>query len=583
MTVRGWTLLGIALAGALAGTLTLIVALGGESDVGPGRAFNAVVGPLIGWAFIGTGLFAWVRRPDNRVGLLMVLVGFTWCASALIVSDQPGVFAVGYLAIGLPYAALYHLLLAFPDGRLHSTLERGVVLAGYLSATLLKTLETLYADTSAGPQGFPDNPLLISADGGLIADVAGLRPELGVCLALGVVALLAMRWRAAAGPQRRALTSVLVSGGLVTALLAVFLAAGVTGISGVRDQLEIARVAVFATIPFAYLGGLLHSRVVSATAASRLVARLGHQRRRVDVRDELALALGDPSLSLLYWLPQRKLYVDSGGQPSQLPAAESGRVATVVEREGQPIAAIVHDRALADQGDLVRAAGGAVSLVLENERLDAELRAAVEEVQVSRARIIASEDAARRRLERDLHDGAQQRLVSAALNLRMLAGKLNGDTQAGRELDAARHDLDDARQELRELARGIHPAVLSDRGLRAALEGLANRAPIPVELTEGPNERYPENVETAAYFVVAESLTNVAKHADATHACVRVSRVGEAVTVEVRDDGVGDADAAVGSGLRGMADRVSALEGRLQVDSARGRGTTITATIPCGS
>ena len=583
MTARGWTLLGIALAGALAGALTLIVALGGESDAGPGRAFNAVVGPLIGWAFIGTGLFAWVRRPKNRVGLLMVLVGFTWCASALIVSDQPGVFVVGYLAIGLPYAALYHLLLAFPDGRLHSTLERGVVLAGYLSATLLKTLETLYADTSAGPQGFPDNPLLISADGGLIADVAGLRPELGVCLALGVVALLAMRWRAAAGPQRQALTTVLVSGGLVTALLAVFLAAGVTGISGVRDQLEIARVAVFATIPFAYLGGLLHSRVVSATAASRLVARLGHQGRRVNVRDELAQALGDPSLSLLYWLPQRKLYVDSGGQPSELPAAESDRVAIVVEREGQPIAAIVHDRALADQGDLVRAAGGAVSLVLENERLDAELRATVEEVQASRARIIASEDAARRRLERDLHDGAQQRLVSAALNLRMLAGKLNGDTQAGRELDAARHDLDDARQELRELARGIHPTVLSDRGLRAALEGLANRAPIPVELTEGPNERYPENVETAAYFVVAESLTNVAKHADATHACVRVSRVGEAVTVEVSDDGVGDADAAVGSGLRGMADRVSALEGRLQVDSARGRGTTITATIPCGS
>jgi signal transduction histidine kinase len=583
MTRRRWTLVAVALAGGIAGGLTLIVALGSDTGWGPGRGFNAVVGPLVGWAFIGTGLFARIRRPESRVGLLMIAVGFAWCASALIVAEQPGLFVLGYLTIGLPYAVLYHLLLAFPVGSLHSTLERAIVVTGYFSAVVLKALETLFEDTGASPLGLPDNPLLVGTDGGVLTDVAGFRPELGVLLALGVVALLAGRWRAAVGSQRRALTPVLVSGGFVTALLALFLAAGVTGISGFRDQLEVARVAVLATIPFAFLGGLLHSRVVGASAVNRLVARLGRQGRPGDVRDELAMALGDPALTLLYWLPQRELYVDAAGRPAELPTADSDRVASVVEREGQPIAAIVHDRSLVDQGELVRAAGAAVSLVLENERLDAELRATVEEVQASRARIVASEDAARRRLERDLHDGAQQRLVSAALSLRMLTGTLDGDTEGRRELDSARKDLDDALRELRELARGIHPAVLSDQGLRAGLEGLANRAPLPVELSGGTGERYPENVEIAAYFVVAESLTNVAKHAAATHACVRVNRAPERVIVEVSDDGIGGADAASGSGLRGLADRVSALDGHLEVDSVPGRGTTVKAMIPCGS
>jgi len=572
-------LTGIALAGVVAGAVTLVVALG--SDAGPGRGFSAVFGPLIGWAFIGTGLFARVRRPGNRVGLLMIAVGFTWCASALIVSDQPGVFIVGYLSVGLPYAILYHLLLAFPDGRLHSTLERALVLTGYLSATVLKGIETLFEDTAGDARGFPENPLLITSDEGVGVAIVRLRPALGVLLALGVVILLARRWRAARRPQRRALTPVLVAGGLVTALLAVFLAAGVTGISGVRDQLEIARIAVFATIPFAYLGGLLHSRVVGAAAVSKLVSRLGDHGRRVDMRDELALALGDPSLTLAYWLPERGLYVDPAGRPVRLPPTGSGRLATMVEREGEPIAAIVHDGSLADQRELVQAAGAAASLVLENERLDAELRATVEEVRASRARIVESEDAARRRLERNLHDGAQQRLVSAALSLRILAQKLNGDAESARELDSARGELDEGLRELRELARGIHPAVLSDRGLRAALEGVANRAPIPVELLEGPRDRLPEKVEAAAYFVDAEALTNVSKHAAATHATVKVSHTDARLTVEVSDDGVGGADASAGSGLHGLADRVAALDGWLEIDSGRGRGTTITATIPC--
>jgi signal transduction histidine kinase len=189
----------------------------------------------------------------------------------------------------------------------------------------------------------------------------------------------------------------------------------------------------------------------------------------------------------------------------------------------------------------------------------------------------------RRRLERDLHDGAQQRLVSMALNIRIARAKLNEDPLAADQLlETAGQELDSALAELRELARGIHPAVLTDRGLATALETLASRAPVPVELAELPAGRLPEAVELAAYFVVAEGLTNVAKYANATHATVGVARENGRLVVEVTDDGIGGANPEIGTGLRGLADRLAVLEGRLDIDSEQGRGTTLRAQIPCG-
>jgi signal transduction histidine kinase len=187
----------------------------------------------------------------------------------------------------------------------------------------------------------------------------------------------------------------------------------------------------------------------------------------------------------------------------------------------------------------------------------------------------------RRRLERDLHDGAQQRLVSLALTLRMAREKLGPDAgEAGRLLDRARDELDEALEEIRELARGIHPAVLSDRGLGAAVEALAHRAPLPVEVGEVPSGELPEQVELAAYFVVAEALTNVAKHASATHASVTVTNGNGRLAVEVSDDGVGGADIASGTGLQGLSDRLTAIDGEFEIDSKPGHGTTLRASIP---
>ena len=264
------------------------------------------------------------------------------------------------------------------------------------------------------------------------------------------------------------------------------------------------------------------------------------------------------------------------------PAPGSGRATSYVTLEGERVAVLVHDPLLLDEPELIEAVGAAAALALEKERLDAELRAKIGELRESRARLLSIELAERGRLERDLHDGAQQRLVSLALDLRLARGAVREQPeQAERLLDGAAKELEHALGELRELARGIHPAVLSDRGLDPALEALARRAPLPVEISARLGERVAKPVELAAYFVVSEALTNVAKYAHASRAVVRVGRENGRVIVEVADDGVGGADPSRGSGLRGLADRVSALGGRLDVDSGTGSGTTVIARIPC--
>jgi signal transduction histidine kinase len=327
----------------------------------------------------------------------------------------------------------------------------------------------------------------------------------------------------------------------------------------------------------------VRSRYSRAGAVGELIERLNNPEADRSLGQALADALGDRSLKLVYWRPSAGHYVTYDGRRVELPQPGSGRAVTEVEREGIRVGAIIHDASLADEPDLVRAVAASAALALENERLEAELRARLDELQSSRARLVEVSIFERRRLERDLHDGAQQRLVALSLQLGLARRSL--DTGDGRAaiamLDAARDELARALEELRELARGIHPAVLTDRGLEAALEALAERAPLPVSLDEMPAERLPAPVEAAAYFVVAEALTNVAKYAGASSAEVRIARDHGYAVVEVRDDGVGGADPAVGTGLRGLADRLAALDGRLEVHSPEGEGTIVRAEVPC--
>jgi signal transduction histidine kinase len=298
------------------------------------------------------------------------------------------------------------------------------------------------------------------------------------------------------------------------------------------------------------------------------------------VREALAESIGDRRLAIAYWLPERSSFVDEHGLPVELPEPESGRTWTAVEHEGRQVAAIIHDADLDARPELVRAAAAGSVLALANERLKAELRARVEEVRASRARIVEASMDARRRLERDLHDGAQQQLVALSLDLQLIKNRVSEDPLAAELVQSSIEKLATALAELRELARGIHPAILSERGLGAALLALVGRSPLPVECEVEIEERLPPAIEAAAYFVVAEALTNVAKYARATIASVRVRPVGDCIEVEISDDGVGGADPAAGSGVRGLADRVAALDGSLSVLSPPGEGTKIVASLP---
>jgi signal transduction histidine kinase len=244
----------------------------------------------------------------------------------------------------------------------------------------------------------------------------------------------------------------------------------------------------------------------------------------------------------------------------------------------------VHDPTLHDEPDLVEAVGAAAGLALENERLQADLRVRLEDLRASRARIVDAADAERRRLERNLHDGTQQRLVSVSMALGLAESKLGTDPENARQIiEEARGALGAALQELREFSQGIHPAILTERGLGPALQELVFLAPMSIELDVPPGERLPEPVEAAAYYIVAEALANVAKYADADAVTVTVERRNGLARIEIADDGVGGADPAKGSGLRGLSDRVEALGGTLAVESAFGHGTRLRAEIPCGS
>src|SRR5215210_3948668 len=280
-------------------------------------------------------------------------------------------------------------------------------------------------------------------------------------------------------------------------------------------------------------------------------------------------------------MSERKLFVDETGHIVRMPEPGSGRAWTAVERDGRRVAAIIHNAELDAGPELVNAAAAGAALAIDNERLKANLRARVEELRVSRVRIVEAADAARRRIERDLHDGAQQQLVSLSLDLRLLKAKLNGNEEAKDQVDALSEKLATALAELRELARGIHPVILTERGLVPAVAALAQRAPVPVEADISIHERLTPAIEAAAYFVVAEALTNVAKYAQAENVSVDLRRTDEHVVVIVEDDGVGGADMETGTGLRGLVDRLSALDGTLELQTPEGGGTRLIARIPC--
>jgi signal transduction histidine kinase len=499
----------------------------------------------VGWTFIGCGLIGWGRRPESRTGPLMAATGFTWFVGNFA---QVGVAAVAWAAAHLVYlyrGPLVQLVLAYPSGRPGSRLVRGAVAVGYAAA-----VTTIWGSEAA------------------TIVLAGLL--LGVC---------AREYVRAVGRARRARLIALQAAAGLSLVLAGIAAARLLLPSG-----EVGRpsLLVYEVSLCVLAGGLLAGLLVAPwqqTAVADLVVELGEARSGT-VRGELSRALGDPSLEIGYWLPDRAVFVDTEGRVLALPDAGSGRSVTVVEREGQPVAALIHDPAVLEDPGLLEAVTSAAQLAAANTRLRAEVQARVEELAASRRRILEAGDEERRRLEHRLHEGAEAQLGKLAGTLRRGQGSASGE-QTRSQIAHAEEQLGGTREELGRLAQGLHPRVLAEHGLADALAVLAKDLPLPVEIKVTGNQ-LPPPVAAAAYFVCAEALTNTAKHAAAARVTVAVTASDGRVRVEIADDGVGGADPARGSGLRGLADRVATLGGTLQVQSVPGRGTRLAADIPLG-
>ena len=479
-----------------------------------------------GLVLVAAALVAWVRQPQSRIGPLVGLTGVTWLAgdvwsSLLYVHRGP----------------LVQTLLTHPTGRSRSPLVIAVVALAYVD--------------------------------GLVPALA--RSEwLTLALGSAVVAVAGWRFVRARGVERKALLVPLAGAVATWGMLSITSVARLTA----TDVHELAawgyELAVGLTA-IALVVDLVSERPVRA-AATGLVVELGSAGARAEgVHAAIARAIGDPRLAIRYRAGEQ--WVDEDGRPARLPAEDADRQVTVIPGDdGEPVAAIVHDRAALRDETLTRSVAAAVRLAVANVRLHAEVAAQLREVDASRRRLIETGDVERRRLREQLSAGAARRLAAVAAELQRLTVPALDGLLA--ELQAARHDLS-------RFAQGVHPQALTDDGLAAALRGLATQAAVPVEL-DVPDVRLPAPQEAAAYFVCSEALANVAKYAGASTARIAVAADAARLRVRVTDDGAGGADPEAGTGLRGLADRVEALGGRLSVDSAPGRGTTIAATLPLG-
>lgn len=580
-----WVLVAIGGLGLLVGVLELVLGVGFPPEWSP-APLVIVVHAVVGWLFVGSSVVALARRPRNRVGFLLAATGVLWYVPpgpGLV--ESPVAFSLGLVGDGLFWLPLVYLFLSFPLGRLSSRVDRAVVLSLFVYLPVGNVTSILFFDPrAAGCLACPPNVFTLRNDPSLATSLMTIDSLVGVAFGVLVLVRFFLRWRRATPLLRRALQPVLWAiGPAFLAAMYFTLSFLVVPPSGFREAVIPFVGLTLAGLPVAFLVGLLRSRL-GRSLVGELVVELQKPMPHGRLREALSRALGDPTLELAFWLPESGRYVDDQGVLFRLPSEdeEIRGVTELIDSDGEPLAVLIHDASLLQDLKRVEAVAGAARLTLENERLHAELRAQLDAVRASRARLVDAADHARRRLERDLHDGAQQRLLAASTAMeraRMLNGNA-GDSRLEDLLEEVSTQLKETLTELRELARGIHPALLTDEGLGAAIESLARRAQVPTRILSIPRERFSTAVEAAAYFVVAEGLTNAAKHADASEVVVRAETSDGSLRIQVSDDGVGGADIDGGSGLGGLEDRVVSLGGVFDIESPEGGGTTIMATIP---
>jgi signal transduction histidine kinase len=519
----------------------------GPLEGGPGPADYAfAAGDLLaGLVLVGGGALVSVSRTEIRIGPLLVASGLAWFGGTFGFSGIGAYAGVGSALATVHRGPLMHAMLTYPTGRAPGRITRLLVAAGYIAA---------------------------------VVEPVGQSDAFASVLAVAVLAGVARRVVAASGRERRARAAPLIA---AAAFAGVVVAGAVVRIGGDTPgtartlawayQATVAAIAAGLTLDL-LLGGW------TATTVARLVVDLGRRAQIGDLRERLAHALGDDSLEVGYWLREAAAYVDQAGRRLALPAVGGERVVTYLGDADAPLAVLVHDAAVVGDAELLESVRVAARLAISNARLRAEVRRQVDELAASRQRVVEAGDAQRRRIGQAVRQRVEPRLDAVRSLLEPSAGETAGAATAVL-LAETRREIELAREELQAFAHGVHPKLLTDAGLAAALAERAARAPLPVDL-QASGERFPAALESALYFVGSEALTNVAKHAHASRASIQLSQDGRTVVLAVSDDGSGGAELEAGSGLRGLADRVEALGGTLRIASPPGAGTRIVAELP---
>jgi signal transduction histidine kinase len=544
---------------------------------------TAVIRGLFVASYVAVGTYTWWRRPDSRLGLLVAGAGFFYAVTSFNASGSAGPFTFGRLASAALIVYLAYVFLSFPYDRLRSDLERRFIVAFAGATVLLWTLALTLTDELPVPGPFgdcgsrcPDNAIGIAGVSNSLSDAVGLLVTAVTASALGVVALLLLhKARSPARLRRRAIAPLLYSVIALAISYGTFTVLRQVDVSG-ADSLRGPTAASALAIPVALFVGQVWGRVFAATSLGQLVARFGSEPVSAEeVETLIREALGDPALTLVLWAPEGGAYVDVRGAPAELPTDSREHAVTLVTRQGKPVAALIHDPSLDVAPGVVEGLAATSLMLLENTRLLEELRA-------SRARIVATAQRERLRLERNLHDGAQQRLMTLQIKVAQ-ARERAGQGELGAELDEIGEDAAAAVEELRVLAHGIYPTVLRERGLGDGLGSLADAAPIAVRVVDRGIGRCAPTVEAAIYFCVLEAIQNAIKHGGSeARITVTLEPRGDEIEFTVADDGVGfmPAGKASGFGLMSMHDRIGAVGGVLAVVSSPGQGTVVRGTVP---
>jgi signal transduction histidine kinase len=573
--------IGVAGAAAAGGTAWLVAG----SPILLHPKADAIGKSLIVASFVGVGAYTWWRRPDSPLGPLLGGYGFLQSATALQASGAPVLYTLGMTVWVALFVYAAFMILCFPRGLLESRTERRLILTLALSTALLwililalsPTLPSAFVLSDCGTR-CPGNALrILTGAAGIGGDLDKAYALVSVVADIGIAILIVRKARSSAHLRRRAIMPLTV---VFIATIASVVAYRVFGRAGQPEPEAVVVLVIVMqlAIPLAMLAGQVRGDLFAAATLSRLALRRTREPiTAAKVQDVIGDALGDPTLTLALWSPERATYLDVYGRPLQLPRETTGRAITAITSDdGQPSAALIHQPTLDTGSDLVQGLAATSLMLLENAHL-------VEELGASRARMVEAADRERRRLERDLHDGAQQRLIAAVIKLSLAAELVGDNAELRKRLDASSAEVEAAIRELRALAHGVYPTVLADFGLSQALAMLAVRFPGTVEVTEATPERFPPDVEHAIYYCCLEAVQNAAKHGGPhAHVSIRLRADAHELGLEVRDDGPGFdvVDAKHGLGLENMRDRLGAAGGHIEITSHPGHGTRVAATIP---